>query len=122
MGRPIIATLVVLFATLGIAVTPAQAKDRKAGADRDREALVDVLAERQARSAVMRQEGSGAPDVRSAMSSSAAEMSAGRNGKPVEPVAQAQPAESNPFRFKIGAVAVQPTVGGIKGARFSIGF
>jgi hypothetical protein len=45
------------------------------------------------------------------------------NGKPIAPLADQQEGRpSNPFRFKIGAVAVQPAVGGIKGAQFSIGF
>ena len=108
MGRRFILMLVVPLITLGIAVAPAHAKDRKSDASRNREALVDMLAGRQA--------------VQTSMSSSGAERSASRNGKPTAPLAEQQPAESNPFRFKIGAVAVQPTVGGIKGARFSIGF
>ena len=108
MGRTIFGMLVALFAVLGIGITPAHAKDRKSEVARDREALVEMLAPRQA--------------VQSSMSSSGAEVSASRNGKPIAPLAEQQPPASNPFRFNIGGVAVQPTVGGIKGARFSIGF
>ena len=108
MGGRIFAKLLLLFAALGIAVTPAHGKDRKSGAGRDREALVEMLTARQA--------------VQASMSSGGGETSSGRNGKPIAPLAEQAPAESNPFRFNVGAVAIQPTVGGIKGARFSIGF
>ena len=107
MGRTIIGMLVAI-AMVGIGITPAYAKDRKSEVARDRGALVEMLAPRQA--------------VQSSMSSSGTEVSASRNGKPIAPLAEQQPAASNPFRFNIGGVAVQPTVGGIKGARFSIGF
>lgn len=108
MGRKFIRMLGVMIVALGIVVAPAHAKDRKSGDARDRDAVEDVLAARQA--------------VHSSISSPGAETSASRNGKPIAPLAEQQPVEANPFRLNIGAVAVQPTVGGIKGARFSIGF
>lgn len=108
MGRTIIGMLVALSAVLAVGVTPAHARDRKSEVARDREALVDMLAAR--------------PAVQSSGSSSAAEVSVSRNGKPIAPLAEHQPAASNPFRFNMGGVAVEPAVGGIKGARFSIGF
>ena len=111
MGRTIYGWLMMVLVALGVAATPAYAKDRKSG--RDREPLAEMFAARQARSVAMRQDASAA---------SAEMSSSSRNGKPIAPLAEQQPARSNPFRFNIGAVAVQPAVGGIKGAQFSIGF
>ena len=123
MGRTISGWLVVLVLALGVATPAAYAKDRKSAASRDREPLADMLATRQARSVSMRQDASAGSAASAATSAAAVEMSSSsRNGKPIAPLAEQQPLRSNPFRFDIGAVAVQPAVGGIKGAQFSIGF
>ena len=107
MGRRFTGGGLVLLVAVGIAACPAHAKDRKSSS-RDREALSEMIATSPARAAA---------------SSAPTEMSSGgRNGKPIAPLAEQQVVRSNPFRFNIGAVAVQPTVGGIKGAQFSIGF
>ena len=113
MGHTSKGWLVVVLIVLGAAAAPAHAKDRKSAASRDREPLAEMIAARQARSVSMRRDESAASVE---MSSSS------RNGKPIAPLAEQQALRSNPFRFHIGAVAVQPTVGGIKGAQFSIGF
>ena len=121
MGRRLTGWLVVFMVALGAAVTPAQAKDRKSAAPRDREALLDMIAARQARPVAMRQEAVAATGA--APSATAAELStSARNGRPIAPLQEQQAVRGNPFRFNIGAVAVQPAVGGIKGAQFSIGF
>jgi hypothetical protein len=103
MGRIFTSWLVVGLLGVGGAAIPAYAKDRKAAGDR--EALSAMVAAR-ATSAT-------APLERS---------SSGRNGKPIAPLAEQPELRSNPFRMKIGALAVEPSLGGIKGARFSIGF
>ena len=122
MGRGFIGSIAGVLLALSVA-PPADAKDRKPAGPRDREALADMMAAREARPASTRQETSAASASRSATSSAAADMSSSRpNGKPIAPLEEQQPARSNPFRFNIGAVAVQPAVGGIKGAQFSIGF
>ena len=98
------------------AVQPAQARDRKSGAPRDRAAVADWLATRDAAPRSMRQESS-------AMSASAtvARSSSDRNGKPTAPLSE-QVTPSGPLNFKLGAVTLRPAIGGIKGAQFSIGF
>ena len=123
MGRTISGWRVVVVVELGVAATSADAKDRKSAASREREPLTEMIAARQARSVSMRQDASAASVARSTNSSASAEISSSnRNGKPIAPLADQQPPRSNAFRFNIGAVTVQPAVGGIKGAQFSIGF
>ena len=123
MGRTIYGWLVMVLVALSVTATPADAKDRKSDRSREREPLAEMMTARQARSVSMRQDASATSVARSASSSPSAEMSSsGRNGKPIAPLAEQLPGRSNPFRFNIGAVAVQPAVGGIKGAQFSIGF
>ena len=122
MGRNFNGWMVVFSVALGVAVAPAEAKDRKSAA-REREAVADMIAAREARSVAMRQEPAGGLTTRSAAASGTVQMSSTKpNGKPTAPLAEQQAPRSNPFRFNIGAVTVQPTVGGIKGAQFSIGF
>ncbi len=118
MGRNLTGCGLVLLIGLGMAA-PAVAKDRKSAAGRDREALVDPIAAREARSGSTRQE---AFAVSAARSAPAEISSRSRNGKPYAPLADQPELRSNPFRVNIGAVAVQPSIGGINGARFSIGF
>ena len=101
----------------GFTAQPAQAKDRKSAAPRDRAAVADWLATRDAAPKSVRQDlpamsGSSAAVVRS---------SSDRNGKPTAPLS-GQVARSGPLHFKLGAITVRPAVGGIKGAQFSIGF
>ena len=122
MGRNLTGWALLLSIGLCIAA-PADAKDRKSAAAGDREPLADVAAPREARSVSMRQETFAASSARSAVSSSSAEVSSsGRNGKPYATLAEQPELRSNPLRVTIGAVAVQPSIGGINGARFSIGF
>jgi hypothetical protein len=114
LGRRFTGWLFVSVFALGVAVTPAGAKDRKSAA-RDSGALAERLTMREARAMTMRQEPAGARD--------SASVDGKPNGRPIAPLADGQEIKaSNPFRFNIGAVAVQPAVGGIKGAQFSIGF
>ena len=123
MGRYFTGCALLLLIGLGVAAPSADAKDRKSAASRDRESLADVVAAREARSVAMRQDAFAASAARPAVSSSTATMSSsGRNGKPIAPLADQPELRSNPFRVNIGGVAVQPSVGGINGARFSIGF
>ena len=122
MGQRFIGWWGAAVVAIVVGTTPASAKDRKAATARDRAALDEMIAARQERPAI-RQEASAAPAARSARSSSATELSSPeRNGQPIAPLQEQPPVRSNPFRFNIGAVAVQPVVGGIKGAQFSIGF
>ncbi len=122
MGRNLTSWALLLLVGLGIAAS-ADAKDRKSAGPSDREPLTDVTVAREARSVSMRQETFAASSARPAVSSSAAEVSSSaRNGKPYAPLAEQPELRSNPLRVTIGALAVQPSIGGINGARFSIGF
>ena len=123
MGRRLFGWVALLFIVAAV-IHPAEAKDRKAAAEHDRAAVSDMIASRAARPVSIRQDASVASVARSSNSSARLEASSrSPNGKPIAPLADHQPARSNPFRFNIGPVAVQPAiVSGIKGAQFSIGF
>ena len=100
------------------AVQPAQGKERKSAASRDRGAVADWLAAREASPKSARQESA-------AMSTSSAAVvrsSSDRNGKPTAPLSEQHAAPAGPLHFKLGAVTLRPAIGGIKGAQFSIGF
>ena len=115
MGRRFIGCAALLFIVTAV-IHPAEAKDRKAAAEDDR-AASDMIASRAARPVSSRQEVSAASAARVEVSSRSP------NGKPIAPLADYEPPRSNPLRFNIGPVAVQPAiVSGIKGAQFSIGF
>jgi hypothetical protein len=102
-----------VFVALAFAVTTGYAKDPKRAGPRDGEAAAAATIAREARSVAAPERSTGREG---------ATLERKPNGKPIAPLADQQVLRSNPFRFNIGAVAVQPTVGGIKGAQFSIGF
>ena len=124
MGRGVIGALVVFAVAVGGTTTPAQAKDRKSAAGRNHEAVAEMIAAREARANSGGQEAFAASASRARLASTGVEFSSAKpNGKPIAPLADEEPVSSNPFRFNLGRVAVQPTfVGGVKGAQFSIGF
>ena len=122
MGRRFTGWAAVLVA-VGVATQPATARERKSAASRERESLAEMMAEREARSAAARQDASNTSAARATASAATLDSRArNRNGNPTAPVAELQPRETNPLKLKFGAVTLQPAVGGIKGARFSIGF
>jgi predicted secreted protein len=103
MGRSFTGCAALLVA-LGVVAEPAQARDRKSSSPDSRELLSEISAK--------------------AASSSAAidRRSGNRNADPMAPLAPQQPAtDRNPLSLKLGAVTLQPAVGGIKGAQVSIG-
>ena len=122
MGRRSIGCAMLVF-MIGFAVSPAEAKDRKpAAAERDRDTLADMIASRDAEPKAARQD-AGVATERAATSSAVLDRGSGnRNGAPMAPLREQQPARSNALSLKLGAVTVRPAVGGIKGAQFSIGF
>lgn len=113
----------VLIVVCGVAI-PAHAKDRKsAGADGERSALADMIVSREAHAKAMRQDASSASVERAAVVRSAGDRTSGNgNGAPEAPLREQQGATPSALSLKFGAVTLQPTVGGIKGAKFSIGF
>lgn len=124
MGRTFMtgAALVILGAS--IAVQPAQAKDRKsAAANENRAAFSDMIAQREAHSRTARQDPSSASVERVAAVAATVDRTSGnRNGTPTAPLREQPAATPSPLSLKFGAVTLQPAVGGIKGAKFSIGF
>ncbi len=114
----------VLIVVCGV-VIPAHAKDRKsAGADGERSALADMIVSREAHAKATRQDTSSASVERAAVVGSAGDRTSGNgNGAPTAPLReQQQAATRSALSLKFGAVTLQPAVGGIKGAKFSIGF
>jgi hypothetical protein len=122
MGRRSIPRAALLF-LVGFAVQAAEGKERKApAAEHDRAALSDMIVSRAATAA--HRDASAASTERSAAASSPVldRGQASRNGAPMAPLRDQQPATSNALSLKLGAVTVRPAVGGIKGAQFSLGF
>jgi hypothetical protein len=81
-----------------------------------------MIAPREAQAKAARQDtSSGSVERVSATAAVLDRGSSNRNGTPTAPLREQQ-AASSALSLKFGAVTLQPAVGGIKGARFSIGF
>ena len=121
MGRLI--GCVMLMVLGGFAVQPAQARERKSAAAADRAAVSAMTASREAHAKSVRQDASRTSVDRAAASAAVAgTFSSNRNRRPMAPLREQQEARPNALTVKLGAVTLQPAVGGIKGAQFSIGF
>ena len=108
---------------VGFAVPPAEAKDRKAAAAEHDSAFSDMIASRGDNAKATRQDASAASVERTVASPAVLDRgSASRNGTPMAPLREQQPARSNALSLRLGAVTVRPSLGGIKGAQFSLGF
>lgn len=108
-----------LLVGVSFALQPVEAKDRNSSGSRDRKSGGETTV---ARAAMMRQNGTGGSTGKAASPSLTERLTSKPNGDPIAPLADQLPARSNPLQIKLGAVTLQPAVGGIKGAQLSIGF
>jgi len=122
MRRGFIGGVALLFA-LGVVIQPAEARDRKSAAARDREGAFDTRATREMRAFAIRREIFIASATTAEATSAGIDRPAGnRSGSFIARVADPEPTRTNRLELKLGAVTLQPAIDGIKGAQFSIGF
>ena len=112
-----------LLLALGLGIEPLEARDRKSAAKRNAESPSETTSASATRSVALRPDSFSASTASFASSSAVIDRPSGqRNRKPASPLAEQPPSTSNPLRLNFGAVTLQPAVGGVKGAQFSIGF
>lgn len=93
MGRGRSIGCAAILLALFVATGLADARDRKPTAQRERAAVYALLTSREVRAVTPRPK-----------------------------VSEQEAAPPNPLYFKVGAFTLQPAVGGVNGAQFSIGF
>ena len=122
MGRTFIGC-VGLMVLGGFIVQPADAKDRRSASSAERGTLSEMIVPREAHAKSARQDTStGSMERASATAAVLDRGTSNRNSTPTAPLREQQSASSSALSLKFGAVTLQPAVGGIKGAKFSIGF
>jgi hypothetical protein len=114
---------VALLLALGVTIQPAEARDRKSAAARNREDLSDTRAVREARAFSVRREVFMTSAITVGLSSSESDGPGGKRRRSFAAgLADPEPARTNRLELKLGAMTVRPSIDGIKGAQFSIGF